>query len=214
LSPTNTSSTSNSPVAEEDGFPNQYLHILDNHSKSVLLSWPYPNEELLLSLDNRPMSPTTISCFHCVQQPARTTLLGEKVHQIMIGYGSITFVLVYIEKSRKMQYVVQCFFFFYLYYMYIYFNNVYIDYPRLFHHHLVAAINAQRVLIYYLSMIVTNNNNILIINEINVIVVEQIPVQNGEEVLQAIKRKKLELNLFLKTRRFLTILLASAMLAV
>lgn len=82
--------------------PHQFLHILDNRTKSVLLSWPdhYPNEmdgAQIDLLNSRPMSPE-ISCFHCVQQAIRTTPSGEKVHSFVIEYGSITFVLIHIKK--------------------------------------------------------------------------------------------------------------------
>ncbi|KAI9262577.1 hypothetical protein EDC94DRAFT_608529 [Helicostylum pulchrum] len=83
--------------------PNQFFHILDNRTKSVLLSWPdhYPNEmdgAQMHILDDRPMSPG-ISCFHCVQQTIRTTLSGQKINSFIIEYGSIAFVLVQVKKS-------------------------------------------------------------------------------------------------------------------
>lgn len=82
--------------------PHQFFHILDNRTKSVLLSWPdhYPNEmdgAQMDLLNDRPMSPE-VSCFHCVQQAIRTTPSGEKIHSFIIEYGSIAFVLVHIKK--------------------------------------------------------------------------------------------------------------------
>lgn len=82
--------------------PNQFFHILDNRTKSVLLSWPdhYPNEmdgAQMHILNDRPMSPG-ISCFHCVQQTIRTTLSGQKINSFIIEYGSIAFVLIQVKK--------------------------------------------------------------------------------------------------------------------
>lgn len=95
--------------------PNQFFHILDNRTKSVLLSWPdhYPNEmdgAQMHILDDRPMSPG-ISCFHCVQQTIRTTLSGQKINSFIIEYGSIAFVLVQVKK----RYIKNIYLFFSLY---------------------------------------------------------------------------------------------------
>lgn len=82
--------------------PHQFFHILDNRTKSVLLSWPdhYPNEmdgAQMHILDDRPMSPG-VSCFHCVQQTIRTTISGQKINSFIIEYGSIAFVLIQVKK--------------------------------------------------------------------------------------------------------------------
>lgn len=82
--------------------PHQFLHILDNRTKSVLLSLPdhYPNEMDGAQMDlfnDRTMSPE-VSCFHCVQQAIRTTSSGDKIHRFVIEYGSIAFVLTHIKK--------------------------------------------------------------------------------------------------------------------
>lgn len=92
-----------------DSSPHQFFHILDNRTKSVLLSWPdhYPNEIInygdggvgaqMELLDDRPMSPKTLSCFHCVQKPVRT-IHNKKIHSLVIEYGSISFLLVHMEE--------------------------------------------------------------------------------------------------------------------
>lgn len=98
-----------------DSAPHQFFRILDNRTKSVLLSWPdhYPNEiinycgsgggggvgaQIDLLLDDRPMSPNkTLSCFHCVQNPVRT-IQNKRIDSLVIEYGSITFLLVHLEE--------------------------------------------------------------------------------------------------------------------
>ncbi|KAL9552803.1 hypothetical protein MBANPS3_003597 [Mucor bainieri] len=91
--------------------PHQFLYIVDSQTKSVLLSWPdhYHNEivgsadYLISSLDGRPMLPG-ISCFRCVQQPSRISSSGQRLSSLIVEYGSITFLLVSLEKKKnKMQ---------------------------------------------------------------------------------------------------------------
>ncbi|KAI9359793.1 hypothetical protein BD770DRAFT_409495 [Pilaira anomala] len=89
--------------APKPSSPHQFFHILDNRTKSVLLSWPdhYPNEmdgAQMHILDDRPMSPG-VSCFHCVRQTIRTTISGQKINSFIIEYGSIAFVLIQVKKS-------------------------------------------------------------------------------------------------------------------
>ncbi|CAO3617063.1 unnamed protein product [Mucor hiemalis] len=96
-----------------DSSPHQFFHILDNRTKSVLLSWPdhYPNEIInygdggvgaqMELLDDRPMSPKTLSCFHCVQKPVRT-IHNKKIHSLVIEYGSISFLLVHMEEIKQL----------------------------------------------------------------------------------------------------------------
>ncbi|KAI7895736.1 uncharacterized protein EV154DRAFT_494767 [Mucor mucedo] len=84
--------------------PHQFLHILDNRTKSVLLSLPdhYPNEMdngAQIEFFNDRTMPPEVSCFHCVQQAIRTTPSGEKIHRFVIEYGPITFLLTHIKKS-------------------------------------------------------------------------------------------------------------------
>lgn len=94
-----------------DSSPHQFFHILDNRTKSVLLSWPdhYPNEIINYGggaqmdlLDDRPMSPNkTLSCFHCVQNPIRT-IQNKKIDSLVIEYGSISFLLIHMEEIKQL----------------------------------------------------------------------------------------------------------------
>lgn len=89
--------------------PHQFLYILDSQTKSVLLSWPdhYHNEMgsadyLISSLDDRPMLPG-ISCFRCVQRPSQTNSSGQRLHSLIVEYGSITFLLASLDKKNTKQ---------------------------------------------------------------------------------------------------------------
>lgn len=121
LSPSLSTSSSLSSIESiqyeySDSSPHQFLYILDSKTKSVLLSWPdhYPNEigsadyyysNLISSFDDRPMLPGT-SCFRCVQQPSRINSKGQKLDSLIIEYGSITFLLVYLERKKSKQHII------------------------------------------------------------------------------------------------------------
>lgn len=75
------------------------LYILDNQTKTMIQSWPEhcPHE----ILDDRPVSPGIVSCFRCVQQPFRMTRNGLHVQSLYIDYGSISFIITFIENKRS-----------------------------------------------------------------------------------------------------------------
>ncbi|CEP17283.1 hypothetical protein [Parasitella parasitica] len=114
LSPLLSASSSLSSVGSvqneyTDSSPHQSLYILDSRTKSVLLSWPdhYPNElggvdyynnNLISSLDDRPMLPG-ISCSRCVHH-SRNDYRGQKIDSLIIEYGSVTFLIACLERKQ------------------------------------------------------------------------------------------------------------------
>ncbi|CAO0793226.1 unnamed protein product [Mucor circinelloides] len=111
LSPSLSTSSSLSSIESTQQYqnecdaPHQFLYIIDSQTKSVLLSWPdhYHNEigsadYLISSLDDRSMLPG-ISCLRCVQRPSRINSNGQRLNTLIVEFGSITFVLVSLDKK-------------------------------------------------------------------------------------------------------------------
>ncbi|KAI7901558.1 uncharacterized protein BX663DRAFT_513277 [Cokeromyces recurvatus] len=78
----------------------RHFHILDNRTRSVLLSWPDEGCTEWNHFIHRLISPG-FSCFHCIEQPSRINLLGQQVNSLIIDYGSISFVLERVKKKNK-----------------------------------------------------------------------------------------------------------------
>lgn len=76
--------------ANEDDY--QFFRIVDNQTRSVVLTWPDHYGDTLLLLDDRSMSPKN-SCFHCVQPSSRLNTFRQRVDTLFIDYGLYTFIL-------------------------------------------------------------------------------------------------------------------------